>query len=702
MELKPMKRDEVQSIVQDAVTSAVDFIESEISGERLKAQRYFDGEVDIGHEEGRSKVVATKCRDTVRAIKPALMRAFLSTTSPVEFIPRQPDDVAAAEQATQYVNYKFNQSGGYRLLADAFHDALVKKTGILKAYYETKEKVEIDEYSDLTDEQFALIVDDDDIEIVEHSEEIEAMPGPMGEIVQVTLHNCKISRKTNEGDICIESIAPEDFFINREATCIEDAYVVGHRNSDMRVGDLVAMGYDFREVVEHAGDEDSAYQDEADMERAGFNSYGDDDNKADPSMLTVLTTEAYMKVDVDGTGVPIMHRFVLIGTKYHLLDMEPADFVPFAAFEVDPEPHTFFGRSIVDIIINDQDAATSMLRGVLDNVALTNTPRVAILDGKVNVDDVLNNEIGGVVREQVPNAVRPMEVPFTAGSVLPALQYYDEVIEGKTGVSRASMGLDPDALQNTTAAAVNAMTAAATGQVEMIARNLAEGGMKQLFKLLLQITKQHAEPEEMMRLNGNFVPVDPRSWNTGMDLICNVGLGTGGEVEREMVLRETLQNQMQIWQAYGPGNGLVTMTQIRNTLADILKSGGLHNAARYYMPMTPELEQMLLQQAQQAAQAAAQGQPDPNAALAQAEVAKAQISAQAKLQGDQMRSQQKMQADILKAEMDARQFNAEDDRKRDEMDMNLVLQAAKILGEYGIKVDQQRIQQMQAAPRNNQ
>ena len=92
-----MDRDTIEGIVQKAVTDAVDFIEGEISEPRIKAQKYFDGRVDIGHEAGRSKVVATKCRDVVRAMKPALQRIFLASENVVEFMPRNADDVGMAE-----------------------------------------------------------------------------------------------------------------------------------------------------------------------------------------------------------------------------------------------------------------------------------------------------------------------------------------------------------------------------------------------------------------------------------------------------------------------------------------------------------------------------------------------------------------------------------------------------------------------------
>ena len=124
---KPERMDEgqIQNIASSAVADAIDFVESEIVSTRLKSQRYFEGEVDIGEEEGRSKIVATKVRDTVRGIKPSLMRVFLSSENPVEYVPQSAKDVAMAEQATKFAHYKFQELNGYRLLNDAIHDALV-------------------------------------------------------------------------------------------------------------------------------------------------------------------------------------------------------------------------------------------------------------------------------------------------------------------------------------------------------------------------------------------------------------------------------------------------------------------------------------------------------------------------------------------------------------------------------------------------
>jgi hypothetical protein len=194
-------------------------------------------------------------------------------------------------------------------------------------------------------------------------------------------------------------------------------------------------------------------------------------------------------------------------------------------------------------------------------------------------------------------------------------------------------------------------------------------------------------------------------------------LGTGQEDVKAAALMQTFQTQQQIWQTYGPSNGLVSMTQMRNTLADTLALSGFKNADRYYAPMNPETEQQLMaQMAEQSAQQGEQGDPMADA-LIQAE----QIKAQARMQSDQMRMQGKMQGDQIKmqanmqvksAEMQSdqgkelaelqlkyRELQQGDDLSRDKMNQELLIEAAKILGQYGSAVDVERVRAMQAMPR---
>lgn len=707
---------DVQSTIRSAILGAEAYMDSEIQPQRERAQKYFDGKVDLESEDGRSKVVSTKVRDVVRGAKPSLMRVFLSNDKFVEYVPSSPEQVAAAEQATTYAHWKFQQCGGYNVLNNAMHDALVKKAGLVKVWWNTEEVADIHTYENLTDDEMSILAQEDSVEIIEHAQEIVIEADEFGMEVEQNRHSMKVAHKREEGDMVIENIPPEEFFINSSAKSLEDFIICGH-STEKVVGDMVALGYDYDTLVKHAGTGGDLDDDEEKYLRHG--EYLDDaDNTNDTSMQPILVTEAYMRIDVDGTGVPTLHKFICVGTNHEILEMEAWDVVPFADFHVDPEPHSFFGRSLAELVMSDQDTTTSVLRGILDNVALTNNPRKVANDEFVNMEDVLNNEIGAIIRAEDITQIRDEVTPFVAGQTLVALQYLDNLVEEKTGITKASMGLDPDALQNTTATAAALTAQQGAGQVEVMARNLAESGFKRLFKLILHVLKTNSPEETLMRLNGQFVAVTPDVWDESMDVTVNVGLGTGQEDAKVAALMQTFQTQQMIWQNYGPMNGLVTMTQMRNTLGDMLAFSGIRNADRYYAPMDQQKEQQLMQQQQQQA-AQQQPQQDP---MVQAMVEAEQIKAQAKLQSDQMKLQGKMQGDNIKlqaemqvkaAEMQQKQgqeladlqlkyrdLQASNDLERDKMGQDLLVQAAKILGEYGTSVDVERVRAMQAAPRD--
>ena len=713
-----MSQQDIQSAIKTAIQSAIDYVDSDIADQRERAQSYFDGNVDLEHEEGRSRVVSTKVRDVVRGAKPSLMRIFMSNNKFVEFTPKGPEDVANAEQATAYCHWVFNKVGGYNVLSNAIHDSLVKKVGVVKVWWNQETIAKTYTYENLSDQEVQVLVNKEGVEVVEHRQEIEMEMDEFGLDVERNVHSMVITHKYEEGEMVIEGIPPEEFFIDGSAKSIDDAYICCHR-SEKRAGDLVAMGID-QDVVDNlnGSDNDSLIGNVEKIQRFGDAVQDDESVENDPSMRLVLVTEAYLRIDAEGDGIPTLHKFLCGGTDYEVLEMEPWDKAPFADFHVDPEPHAFYGRSLAELVINDQDTTTSVLRGILDNVALVNTPRLEVNEDLVEMDDVLNNEIGAIIRSEQIGSINPLTVPFVAGSTLPALQYLDMLVEEKTGISKMSMGLNADMLQNTSATAAALTAQAGAGQVEVMARNLAEG-TKRLFQLMLHVAVKNSPDEQMMRLNGQFVPVDPAIWDSSMDMEINVGLGTGQEDAKAAALMQTFQTQQQIWQTYGPQNGLVSMTQMRNTLSDTLALSGFNNADRYYAPMNPETEQQIMaQMAEQAAQAA-QGQQGDQ--VAEAMITSEQIKAQAKMQGDQMRLQGKMQGDQIKMQADMqvkaaqmqskqgqelaelqlkyRELQASDDLERDQMNQDLLVEAARILGQYGTAVDVERVKSMQAAPR---
>jgi hypothetical protein len=380
---------------------------------------------------------------------------------------------------------------------------------------------------------------------------------------------------------------PEEFFVDSAATSLDDAMVVGHRTMST-VSDLVAMGYDKDMLDEHLSDE-VAFTDNDEY----WARYPD---RTVPGPLSsynqrrVLYVEAYCYVDYDGDGLAELRRVCTVGSGYHVVNNEPISSIPFAVFACDPEPHVFFGSDVADMTKDIQRVKSAVLRGMLDSLSFALYPRTGIVEGQVDIDDVLNPEVGSIIRMRAPGMVQQLNVPFLGREAFPMMEYLDQMKSSRTGQSGASQGLDPDVLQSTTRAAVSATMKGAEQRLEMIARLFAETGFKPLFKGLLRLIIEHQDQERMVRLRNNWTPIDPRVWDSTMDVSTNVGLGSGMTDERLAALTQIAGRQQEIMQQMGPNNPLVGLGQIRHTLAKMLEISGFKDSNQFFNPIPPDYQ----------------------------------------------------------------------------------------------------------------
>jgi hypothetical protein len=146
---------------------------SKLSAERTRATDYYMGDMsaDMPAQEGRSRAVSTDVADTIEGLMPSLMEIFAGSDEVVRFEPVGPQDVAAAEQETDYVNHVFMQENpGFLILYSFIKDALLSKVGIVKVWWEEREEQQRETYYDIPDDGYQLLAADPDIEIVEHTE----------------------------------------------------------------------------------------------------------------------------------------------------------------------------------------------------------------------------------------------------------------------------------------------------------------------------------------------------------------------------------------------------------------------------------------------------------------------------------------------------------------------------------------------------
>jgi hypothetical protein len=128
--------------------------------ERADAMDYYLGDMrkDMPAQDGRSRAVSTDVADTIEGLMPSLMDIFAGSDEVVRFEPVGPEDEAAAQQETDYVNHVFmQQNPGFMVLYSFIKDALLSKVGIVKVWWEEREEESRETYYDLTDDQFTLL-----------------------------------------------------------------------------------------------------------------------------------------------------------------------------------------------------------------------------------------------------------------------------------------------------------------------------------------------------------------------------------------------------------------------------------------------------------------------------------------------------------------------------------------------------------------
>lgn len=674
----PLSEQEFNARVRMAVASAERFVDDHVTPHRVEAAKYYRGAAFGDEEEGRSQVVLSEVRDTIQAMMPSLMRIFTSGQKIVEYMPRTADDVAVAEQASDAVNFIFNEMNpGFQILHSAFKDALLKRAGIVTWWAESEDRVVEKHFSGMTEDEVLLFRQNNPT-----AEFTYIYPeAPANPLEPVTYKFC-VKMIDRQVKYRIRSLPPECFIIDKRARDTDRSFdIIGYRDL-VPISDLVEMGFEEEDIIEHGapGDDDLWVAEMEEQERNPGYLTPYDDNE--PSLRRVKYLKVYLRIDKDGDGIAELRCIHAVGDTCYILKDEVVDHAPFALFCPDPEPHTVFGHSIADVTMDLQRIKSHVLRATLDSLAQSIFPRTVIVEGQVNIDDVLNKEVGAVVRARTPGAVQDLSTPFVGQGAMPILDYLDQIKAQRTGITPTSQGLDADVLQSTTRAAVNAQISASQDRIELIARTFAETGMRQLFSGLLRLITRHQDKPLLIRLRGQWVPMDVSQWDANMDCVVSVALGRGDDAQQMGFLTQLAQKQEQILQTMGLGNPLVKPSQYANTLSQIVRKAGFKNPESFFTPLGPEQDAALAQMAQ-----ASQGQAkDPNQLLAEVELAKAQAETFARLQSQAI--------ERAKLQLDA-------DLKRDEMEANVILKAAEIAAKGGQMVDWAAIIEMTQRPRTD-
>ena len=662
----PKTDEELISRIEGEITDALGFTDI-IAEQRRKAVDYYHG-LPFGNEvDGRSQYVDRTVQDTIEWIKPSLMRVFASGDELVQFSPKSPEDVPMAEQATDYVNYVVRQDNpGWEIMYSWFHDALLQKNGIVKVWWNEYDEIDREEYRNLTDVELEAVVSNPDVEIIEHETYEGAAPPPMPQPPQMPgqpmmpqeppmapmMHDVVVHRTSKNGRIVIDNVPPSEFLINREAKDIEDARFTCHRvrktlselremypeddldADDIKGGDIAAPMWSTSQI-DYDSEMNYPWQTETANEEA---------------LQEYWLYESFIRTDWDDDGIAELRKVCSVGDM--VLANDAVDNVPFISVTPVKIPHKFYGLSIADLVMDLQQIKSTLMRNLLDNAYNQNYGRYAVLEGQANLDDLLTARPGGVVRVKSPNAVMPLATPALEPYTFEMLSYIDNIREERAGVSKNTQGMNDKALtSHTTAAAVNAVMTAAQSRIELVARQFAETGVKDLMKRVYELLVKNQDRDRTVRIRNEWVPVDPSQWDSSMDAVVSVALGHGNKDQQVAQLNQIMQMAAQ---AKAQGDPMVTGENMFNIASALLKAMGYQNFEEYITP--PQMQQ--------------QPPPKPEQQKAQADMQKIQAEI-ANLQADTQRDNAKVMLDAEKFEHDKAIELAELELKQAELQIEL-------------------------------
>lgn len=652
-----MSEESLMAIVNGEIDRAKDFTLGLIGTERATAYDYYYGRKFGNEVPGRSQIISHDVAQQIDSAVPALIKFFAGSEKAVEFTARKAEDVKPAEQATELCNYVFyTQNNGFMLLHDAIKNALLQKTGCFKWYWDESVRVEEETYRDLPQELVDMLGQDPDMEIVAQSPSeqenatIDPTTGQPIQLVDVT-----VRKKKKSGKVKLVVIPPDELLVsdNCYGMDADDLPCVTHR-TEKTLSDLVEMGYSQDQVLALASEEnDYSMVSESRKSRVG-DWHGSKHEIPDPMLKKVWYCETYIKLDFDGDGVAERRKVCSVGGT--LLHNEVMPSVPMSFGTTKIMPHEFYGVSMADEVMDLQLRKSALLRQANDNLALAITPRIGVDTTRItNLDDVMTVRMGGVIRSDgdITGALQPILTPFVGQHIFPMVEYIDAEEETRTGVSRLMQGVDPNTL-NKTATGVNALMNAAQARIELVARGLAETLIKPMFRGVMELMSKHQEEAQKLtiRLRNEYVPIDPRVWETEYDMTVNVGLGTGTKDQQMQHLTNIIAMQQGMLQT--PAGQMFppqTMYQcFYNAAAKLTETAGFKDASQFFpdpkqaqppQPQPPEgvqIQQMKGEQAQQETQA---------------ELSVEQQKIQMEAQFKERELQLKKEYDIFKAQLDA-------------------------------------------------
>ncbi|MHA1127818.1 MAG: portal protein, partial [Alphaproteobacteria bacterium] len=353
-------------------------------------------------------------------------------------------------------------------------------------------------------------------------------------------------------------------------------------------------------------------------------------------------------------------------------NVEEIEEIPFVSSSTIIMPHKFQGLSIYDRLKMIQDQKTALWRNILDNLYLQNNREKEVVEGQVNIDDLLISRPGGIKRVKAPGMIRELQVQPIGPEGPLMMEYLDKVRTGRVGVSPDTMGSSLP-VGGDTAHGVERMMSAKEELTALMIRTVAETGVKAAYILIRDLLIRHQDSQQQFKFRGTWAQVDPSSWGPRSRMTANVGTGTGDDMRKQGAIQQVIGYQAQLAEMQSP---LVDHMQGFNALDTFCETAGLQGAEDYFLDPRSDSGKQAIQEQEQSQQKMQQQQEELQQKMAEAQQ---QIA-----QGELMKGQAAMQAQQVKAQSEQVKAQSEQVKLQAEHSLNqmqMQLDAAKTLND---------------------
>lgn len=633
------------------------------------ALKYYLGAPNGKEVPGRSAVTSTDVADAIEWIMPQIMESFTQNNEVVIFDPCSPDDELQAELESEYTyDILMKDNPGFILLYQFVKDALMQKTGILKAYYEDEEEVTVEEFTGIVKEQLQMLLADERVELKELTEHTLTNDGqPMA-----SLYDTRVEITNTEGKITVEGVAIENFRINRDHNSIDPtnarftAHVTQKTTSDLLKEGLIKTKEGASELAEGTVEYDRDYR---------FAEQGEDSVRSnvseDDSLRLHQIAECYLQIDIDEDGVAEYMKITVAGSDNSPTDVllkERISSSPWICTTAIIMSHKFQGLSIYDRLKEIQDQKTTLWRNQFDNLYFQNNQRTKVIENQVNLDDLMVSRPGGIVRVKSMAAMEVINTPTVGQEAYQMMEYLDQVRAGRTGVSADGNAAPQNIGDRVGSQGVERLMSAKEALVGLMVRVVAETGMKPLCTKIRDLTVHHMDAVKDYKFKGTWYEINPATWGKRKHSTVRVGTGTGNHNQQIGALREIITMQKEV--IADPRQTMVQEQQLFNSLDQFCKLNGLNSAVRFFSdPSSPEGQQRK-KISDQNAQANKMKEDQMQQAMAESQInlSKAEMGkAQAQMANVQLKAQSeqvKNQLTHLKQQYDAEYAMLELELKR--------------------------------------